>query len=87
MESVLKSHYKRKCKACGKIINRGDLITRSWNVDGMKLRCVTRKEGFYTRYTGNYIFHRDCYMPGVWTDYQAEIYADQENEYQDENYS
>ena len=72
----MKSNYVLFCEACNSKINRGDLITRNWNIDGMKLRAVDLGEkGFYTRYTGNKIFHRDCYIPGCWTDYQAELEA------------
>ena len=76
MNTVMVSNYKRICPACNKMIKRGDLVTRCWNADGMVLRGVTFPDGsFYTRYTGNYILHKDCSIPGFWTDYTAEKFA------------
>ena len=86
MDTVIKSNYKRICKACDKVINRGDEVTRCWNNDGMFLRTIIRPEGFYTRQTGNYIVHKKCFIYGIWTDYSAECHSNERNEEDDEWY-
>lgn len=74
----LKSAYALgACPACRIPINRGDLVTRVVEYEGIQLRPVCWKNGsFNIKCIGGRIVHKECYIDGFWTYEMAEQEAD-----------
>ena len=77
---ISKSNYNFKCcGGCQKPIKRGQLITYVVESTGMELRAVVKDDGFYIKFTGRRIVHKDCSIFGIWTDYEGECETETNN--------
>lgn len=72
------------CPSCSQPIKRGDLVTRVVEYEGIRLRPVCWKNGtFNIKCIGGRIVHKDCHIPGFWTEEMAEREADRINNLND----
>ena len=73
-----------ECPACKRPINRGDLVTRVVEYEGIRLRPVCWKNGsFNIKCIGGRIVHKDCFIAGFWTEEMAHQEADKINNLND----